>query len=455
MSRITWDGFSERSYQHGVDRGVLYPQQRNRTYAKGVAWNGLTNIDKESQAEDPETLRAFGMPYDTVEDEPYQSCTITAYTYPDEFNRCLGYSTPYAGLSVDSRMDPKYCFGLCYRSWIGNADRDDAGYLLHVLYGCKLKPASFERETDGKDIEAMEFEFECDMLPEEMTLFENPLSNFATSHTGDEDFNLESRRLGYLYHANELIIDSRYANPYALKAVEEILYGSDVSEPTLVHPRLLCQMLDVPAYKIVANVEHGKYVGHQYISQIIDLGSEVRDILYGYVTPGIESHGQYVGVMGYIAPDEGFYLDPSTVATDVYAGGLKVANYGSALYIYKDRTENLGIKGDIDCDGRITIRDVIAAKRLVGTTYSATNPIHWRMDVDNNQTLDIYDVHGIAQMASLDQKVAGTDIGFAIACSSTGERDYYLEPNRYGTSVIFLRPHRLDPNDYGQTAQLI
>ena len=44
MSKLVWDKTGERFYETGVDRGVLYPMGTDRTYPKGVAWNGLTAV---------------------------------------------------------------------------------------------------------------------------------------------------------------------------------------------------------------------------------------------------------------------------------------------------------------------------------------------------------------------------------------------------------------------------
>ena len=43
MSKLVWDQASERLYETGVDRGVVYPQV-GATYPAGAAWNGLISI---------------------------------------------------------------------------------------------------------------------------------------------------------------------------------------------------------------------------------------------------------------------------------------------------------------------------------------------------------------------------------------------------------------------------
>ena len=41
---LTWDDIGERTYETGVDHGVLYPIDDTGAYTPGVAWNGLTTV---------------------------------------------------------------------------------------------------------------------------------------------------------------------------------------------------------------------------------------------------------------------------------------------------------------------------------------------------------------------------------------------------------------------------
>ena len=53
MSKLVWDKTGERFYETGVDRGVLYPMGTDRTYPKGVAWNGLRSEEHTSELQSP------------------------------------------------------------------------------------------------------------------------------------------------------------------------------------------------------------------------------------------------------------------------------------------------------------------------------------------------------------------------------------------------------------------
>ena len=58
MSRIEWDKAGEKFYETGVDRGVLYPQNSDGTYAQGVGWNGLTSVNQSPSGGDANDLYA-------------------------------------------------------------------------------------------------------------------------------------------------------------------------------------------------------------------------------------------------------------------------------------------------------------------------------------------------------------------------------------------------------------
>ena len=43
MSRIIWDNVGEKTYETGLDRGVLYPlNTETNAYDSGGPWNGLS-----------------------------------------------------------------------------------------------------------------------------------------------------------------------------------------------------------------------------------------------------------------------------------------------------------------------------------------------------------------------------------------------------------------------------
>ena len=41
MAKILWDQTGERTYETGIDHGVLYQKQADGSYTDGVAWTVL------------------------------------------------------------------------------------------------------------------------------------------------------------------------------------------------------------------------------------------------------------------------------------------------------------------------------------------------------------------------------------------------------------------------------
>ena len=88
--KITWDEIGERLYETGVKQAVLYPMSDEGTYAKGVAWNGVTAINENPSGAETTDLYANDSLYASLQSAEKYGCTIEAYTYPDEFEECDG-----------------------------------------------------------------------------------------------------------------------------------------------------------------------------------------------------------------------------------------------------------------------------------------------------------------------------------------------------------------------------
>ena len=61
--KIVWDQTGERFYETGVDRGVLYVQDDQGNYPKGVAWNGLIGVTESPTGAEPTPLYADNIKY--------------------------------------------------------------------------------------------------------------------------------------------------------------------------------------------------------------------------------------------------------------------------------------------------------------------------------------------------------------------------------------------------------
>ena len=216
MPKITWDQTGQKIYETGVDHGVLYPYGSADTpYAKGVAWNGLTNVTESPSGAEPSPIYADNIKYVNLMSAEEYGATIEAYTYPDEWIECDGSKELAPG--VYAGQQARKTFGLCYRTKIGNdVDGDDHGYKLHLIYGALAAPSERSYATVNDSPEAITFSWELSTTPVEVK------GGKPTAC---------------------LTIDSTKVNATKLAALEKILYGDDQTEAKLPLPDEVAELL--------------------------------------------------------------------------------------------------------------------------------------------------------------------------------------------------------------------
>ena len=208
MAKLVWDEVGKRTYETGVDKGVLYVQDDEGAYGKGVAWNGLTAVNESPSGAEPTPLYADNIKYLELPSKEEYGATIEAYTYPDEFEACDGSAEIGEGVVIGQQS--RKVFGLCYRTVKGNdVKNNDYGYKIHLVYGCKAKPAQKNYQTINDSPEAITFSWEVSTTPVEVEGFK------ATA---------------------TVTIDSTKVTSEKLKAIEEALYGTESVEPKLLLP---------------------------------------------------------------------------------------------------------------------------------------------------------------------------------------------------------------------------
>lgn len=194
---LTWDDTGNKLYELGVDRGVLYLNQSG-AYPKGVAWNGLTGVTESPSGAEATALYANNGKYVNLYSAEEFACTIEAYTYPDEFMLCDGSAELTKGVYVGQQT--RTPFGFTYRTLVGNdADGQDHGYKLHLIYGATASPSEKAYATINDSPEAITFSWETTTTPVNVT-GQKPTAC--------------------------LTVDSTKCDPGKLKELETILYGS-------------------------------------------------------------------------------------------------------------------------------------------------------------------------------------------------------------------------------------
>jgi hypothetical protein len=213
MTEITWDAVPDRTYETGVDHGVLYPQSDSGLYDHGFAWNGLTAVTESPTGAEATPTYADNIKYLNLISVEQFGGTIAAYTYPDEFGQCDGTAEPEAGVKIGQQS--RRTFGMCYRTRVGNPIQGtDYGYKLHLVYGALAAPSEKAYNTINETPEAIDFSWTFTTTPVEVG-------------TIDDVF----------YKPTAILtIDSTKVDPTALADLQAILYGSEGVDPSLPPP---------------------------------------------------------------------------------------------------------------------------------------------------------------------------------------------------------------------------
>lgn len=208
MAVLTWDQEGKRLYETGVEKCALYPRDTNGTYPIGVAWNGITTVTESPSGAEATPIYADNNKYLNLFSTEELGLTIEAYTYPDEFTECDGSASIVDGVYAGQQR--RKSFGLAYKTLLGNdTDGTDHGYRLHLVYGCTASPSEKGYSTVNDSPEAISFSWSVTTTPVEVA-------------------GLRPTAL--------LTIDSTKVAQAKLKALEDVLYGTDSGTPRLPLP---------------------------------------------------------------------------------------------------------------------------------------------------------------------------------------------------------------------------
>lgn len=201
--RLVWDQLGEKFYHVGTDRGVLFPQDANGAYPRGVAWNGLSGVTYTPSGAEATKLYANNGNYVNLYSAEEVGATITAYQSPEEFDACDGTAELSTGFRIGQQT--RKMFGLIWRTLVGNdTEGQEHGYIIHGIYGATASPSEHAYTTINDSPEAVELSWELTTTPVNVTDMK-PTAYFE--------------------------LDSRTLTAPALKAIEDVLYGTG---PTLL-----------------------------------------------------------------------------------------------------------------------------------------------------------------------------------------------------------------------------
>ena len=141
MPRLVWGQRGTRTYELGVDRGVIYPSGR-----PGVAWAGLVSVEEIYSGADADSKYFDGRKYMTYVGKGDFRLRIRCFSAPVEFAESEGNVEHGRGLYITSQA--KKLVGLSYRTLIGNDTlAEDFGYKIHIVYNAVATRSVFNWET--------------------------------------------------------------------------------------------------------------------------------------------------------------------------------------------------------------------------------------------------------------------------------------------------------------------
>lgn len=214
MPKLVWDDTGKHLFETGVQKGVLYPQDKG-TYPKGVVWNGLSSVTESPSGAESNPIYADDIKYLNLVSAEEFGATIEAYTYPDEFAKCDGSAEISPGILIGQQERQK--FGLCYRTVLGNDTEGNAyGYKLHIIYNATASPSEKQYQTINDSPEAITFSWELSTTPT----------------------NVEGHK-----PTASLVIDSTKVDEAKLKKLEDKLYGTESTEASLPTPNEIIALL--------------------------------------------------------------------------------------------------------------------------------------------------------------------------------------------------------------------
>lgn len=207
MAKLLWDQAGKRLYETGTSKGVLFPQNTDGTYANGVAWNGLTAVNQSNDGAEETPLYANNRKYLSMMSAENLKGSISAYTYPEEFEACDGSAVVLPGVYVGQQN--RKPFGLAYSTIVGNDTEGNAyGEKIHLIYNAKVSPSERAYETVNEDPTAITFSWE-----------------FATTPVDLTAINLDP--------SAGIVVSKSEVSAEAWTSLQDLLYGTETEEATL------------------------------------------------------------------------------------------------------------------------------------------------------------------------------------------------------------------------------
>jgi len=201
VTRATWDDDGTKYFETGIDRGMLYIP-----FIPGMVWNGLVKVTETPTGTAPREFYIDGQKYLNLPSLEEYAATIEAFSAPKEFAAATGMAELSPGMYVTDQT--RQAFGFSYRTLIGSDGSDlGADYKIHIVYNAMAKTSDFTAKTTSGSADSPTQSWSLTTIaPQDSTPF-RPTSHF--------------------------IIDTRKIDQDIVAHIEDVLYGTDTTDPRL------------------------------------------------------------------------------------------------------------------------------------------------------------------------------------------------------------------------------
>jgi hypothetical protein len=194
MAKLTWDAMSDRTYEYGVSKVVLY----SKDGTKFSKWSGVTSIKETSVNSSFEELYFNGQKFYNYPSSGDYQADVSALSFPKEFLGPLGVKESRPGFFLTNQ--DREVFHMTYQT-----QTSYDGYKIHFVANIVSSRASSESKTLDSSTNPEVFSWKFSAVPPDVISGVRPYP--------------------------KVIVDSEKIDPESLTIIENYIYGSEVEDP--------------------------------------------------------------------------------------------------------------------------------------------------------------------------------------------------------------------------------